>query len=127
MKPGIEAIGTLAILIKKELYLPIVGAIFFAETLSVIIQTGYFKYTRKKYGEGRRVFRMAPLHHHYEALGVHESKIVIRFWIVTALLSILALFLFRIRCPPPRSVSRRFCPRRPPRRRRCARPCPARG
>ncbi len=91
------AIGTLAILIKKELYLPVVGAIFFAETLSVIIQTGWFKYTRKKYGEGRRVFRMAPLHHHYEALGVHESKIVIRFWIVTALLSILAMFLFRIR------------------------------
>ena len=91
------AIGTLAILIKKELYLPLVGAIFFAETLSVIIQTSYFKYTRKKYGEGRRVFRMAPLHHHYEALGVHESKIVIRFWIVTALMSILTLFLFRIR------------------------------
>jgi phospho-N-acetylmuramoyl-pentapeptide-transferase len=91
------AIGTLAILIKKELYLPVVGAIFFAETLSVIVQTGYFKYTKRKYGEGRRVFRMAPLHHHYEALGVHESKIVIRFWIVTALLSILAMFLFRIR------------------------------
>ncbi|PAP75490.1 phospho-N-acetylmuramoyl-pentapeptide-transferase [Rubrivirga marina] len=91
------AIGTLAILIKKELYLPVVGAIFFAETLSVIIQTVWFKYTRKRYGEGRRVFRMAPLHHHYEALGVHESKIVIRFWIVTALLSILAMFLFRIR------------------------------
>ena len=91
------AIGTLAILIKKELYLPVVGAIFFAETLSVIVQTGYFKWTKRKYGEGRRVFRMAPLHHHYEALGVHESKIVIRFWIVTALLSILAMFLFRIR------------------------------
>ena len=91
------AIGTLAILIKKELYLPLVGAIFFAETLSVIIQTGYFKYTKKMTGEGKRVFRMAPLHHHYEALGVHESKIVIRFWIVTALLSILTLFLFRIR------------------------------
>ena len=91
------AIGTLAILIKKELYLPLVGAIFFAETLSVIIQTGYFKYTKKTTGEGKRVFRMAPLHHHYEALGVHESKIVIRFWIVTALLSILTLFLFRIR------------------------------
>ena len=91
------AIGTLAILIKKELYLPLVGAIFFAETLSVIIQTGYFKYTKKATGEGKRVFRMAPLHHHYEALGVHESKIVIRFWIVTALLSILTLFLFRIR------------------------------
>ena len=91
------AIGTLAILIKKELYLPVVGAIFFAETLSVIIQTTYFKYTKRKTGEGKRVFRMAPLHHHYEALGVHESKIVIRFWIVTALLSILAMFLFRIR------------------------------
>ena len=91
------AIGTLAILIKKELYLPLVGAIFFAETLSVIIQTGYFKYTKRMTGEGKRVFRMAPLHHHYEALGVHESKIVIRFWIVTALLSILTLFLFRIR------------------------------
>ena len=91
------AIGTLAILIKKELYLPIVGAIFFAETLSVIIQTGWFKYTKRRDGEGKRVFRMAPLHHHYEALGVHESKIVIRFWIVTALLSITALFLFRIR------------------------------
>ena len=91
------AIGTLAILVKKELYLPVVGAIFFAETVSVIVQTVYFKYTKRKYGEGRRVFRMAPLHHHYEALGVHESKIVIRFWIVTALLSILAMFLFRVR------------------------------
>ena len=91
------AIGTLAILIRKELYLPVVGAIFFAETVSVIVQTGYFKYTKRKYGEGRRIFRMAPLHHHYEAMGVHESKIVIRFWIVTALLSILTLFLFRIR------------------------------
>ena len=91
------AIGTLAILIRKELYLPVLGAIFFAETVSVIVQTGYFKYTKRKYGEGRRVFRMAPLHHHYEAMGVHESKIVIRFWIVTALLSILTMFLFRIR------------------------------
>lgn len=91
------AIATLAILIKKELYLPVVGAIFFAETLSVIIQTVYFKWTKRRTGEGKRVFRMAPLHHHYEALGVHESKIVIRFWIVTALLSILAMFLFRIR------------------------------
>lgn len=91
------AIGTLAILIKKELYLPLLCAIFVIETLSVIIQTSYFKYTRKKYGEGRRVFRMAPLHHHYEALGIHENKIVVRFWIVTALLVILTLFLLRIR------------------------------
>ncbi|MDX1438986.1 MAG: phospho-N-acetylmuramoyl-pentapeptide-transferase [Rubricoccaceae bacterium] len=91
------AIGTLAILIKKELYLPLLCAIFVIETVSVIIQTSYFKYTRKKYGEGRRVFRMAPLHHHYEALGVHENKIVVRFWIVTALLVILTLFLLRLR------------------------------
>lgn len=91
------AIATVAILIKKELYLPVLGAIFFAETASVIIQTLYFKYTKRRYGEGRRVFKMAPLHHHYEALGVHESKIVIRFWIVTALLVILTLFLLRIR------------------------------
>ncbi|MEM6326295.1 MAG: phospho-N-acetylmuramoyl-pentapeptide-transferase [Bacteroidota bacterium] len=90
-------VGTLAILIKKELYLPILCAIFFVEALSVIIQRGYFKYTRKTYGEGRRVFRMAPLHHHYEAAGIHESKIVIRFWIVTALMVILTIFLFRIR------------------------------
>jgi phospho-N-acetylmuramoyl-pentapeptide-transferase len=91
------AIATVAILIKKELYLPVLGAMFFAETASVIIQTAYFKYTKRRYGEGRRVFKMAPLHHHYEALGVHESKIVIRFWIVTALLVILTMFLLRIR------------------------------
>jgi phospho-N-acetylmuramoyl-pentapeptide-transferase len=91
------AVGTLAILIKKELYLPVLCAVFFAETVSVIVQTGWFKWTRRQTGTGRRVFRMAPLHHHYEALGVHESKIVIRFWIVSALLVILTLFLLRIR------------------------------
>ena len=91
------AVGTLAILIKKELYLPVLCAIFFAETVSVIVQTGYFKYSRARTGTGQRVFRMAPLHHHYEALGIHESKIVIRFWIVSALLVILTLFLLRIR------------------------------
>src|SRR5690606_24225479 len=73
------------------------GAIFFVETASVIVQTLYFKYTKRRTGEGRRVFKMAPLHHHYEALGVHESKIVIRFWIVTALLVILTLSLLRLR------------------------------
>src|SRR5690606_22474854 len=91
------AIATVAILVKKELYLPVLGGIFFVETASVIVQTAYFTYTKRRTGEGRRVFRMAPLHHHYEALGVHESKIVIRFWIVTALLVILTLFLLRIR------------------------------
>ncbi len=91
------AVGTLAILIKKELYLPVLCAVFFAETVSVIVQTGYFKWSRARTGTGVRVFRMAPLHHHYEAQGIHESKIVIRFWIVSALLVILTLFLLRIR------------------------------
>ncbi len=91
------AIGTLAIMIKKELLLPILCGIFFIETLSVIIQTGYFKYTKRKTGEGKRVFKMAPLHHHYEALGVHEAKIVVRFWIVTAMLVIATLLVLRIR------------------------------
>ncbi len=91
------AIGTTAVMIKKELLLPVLCAIFFVETLSVILQTGYFKYTKRKTGEGKRLFRMAPIHHHYEALGVHESKIVVRFWIVTALLVILTLLVLRIR------------------------------
>jgi phospho-N-acetylmuramoyl-pentapeptide-transferase len=91
------AIGVLAVLIKKELLLPFLCAVFFAETLSVIVQTVWFKYTRRRYGEGRRVFKMAPLHHHYEAVGVHESKIVIRFWTVTALFVILTLLILRIR------------------------------
>ncbi len=91
------AIGTLAIMIKKELLLPVLCGIFFVETLSVIIQTGYFKYTKRKTGEGKRVFKMAPLHHHYEALGVHEAKIVVRFWIVTAMLVIATLLVLRIR------------------------------
>ena len=91
------AIGTLALMIKIELLLPLLCGAFFVETLSVIIQTTWFKYTRKKTGEGQRVFRMAPIHHHYEALGIPESKIVIRFWIVTAILVIATLLTFRIR------------------------------
>jgi phospho-N-acetylmuramoyl-pentapeptide-transferase len=91
------AIGTLAILVKKELYLPVLCGIYVAETVSVILQTVYFKYTRRRTGEGRRLFRMAPLHHHYEAKGTHEAKIVVRFWIVTALLVILTMFLLRLR------------------------------
>jgi phospho-N-acetylmuramoyl-pentapeptide-transferase len=91
------ALGTLCVLIKKELLLPILGGIFLAETLSVIIQRYYFKYTRKKYGEGRRVFRMAPLHHHFELLGWSEPKIVMRFYIVAVLLAILSLTTFKVR------------------------------
>ena len=91
------AIGTLVILVKKEFLLPILGGIFFAETLSVIIQRLYFKYTKKKFGEGKRVFKMAPLHHHFEMLGVPESKIVTRFYIVAVILAILTFATFKVR------------------------------
>ncbi|MBU0519158.1 phospho-N-acetylmuramoyl-pentapeptide-transferase, partial [bacterium] len=91
------AIGTLAILIKKEFLLVIIGGIFVIEALSVIIQTGYFKYTRKRFGEGRRVFRMAPIHHHFEQIGWPESKIVVRFWIIQILLILISLTTFKIR------------------------------
>ena len=84
-------------MIKKELLLPILCAVFLWESLSVIIQTTYFRYTRKKTGKGKRVFRMAPIHHHYEAIGTHEAKIVIRFWLIAALAVIAALLVLRIR------------------------------
>ena len=90
------AVGALAIMIKKELLLPVLCFVFFVETLSVIVQTLYFKWSRARTGEGKRVFRMAPLHHHYEALGVPESKVVIRFWIVTAISTIAAILMLRI-------------------------------
>ena len=91
------AIGGLAILIKKEFLLPILGGVFFAETLSVIIQVSYFKYTKKKYGEGRRLFKMSPIHHHFEKLGWHESKIVTRFYIIAIMLAIITMTTFKIR------------------------------
>ncbi len=91
------AIGALCVLIKKELLLPTLGGVFFVETLSVIIQRVYFKYTKRKYGEGRRVFKMAPLHHHFEMLGWPEPKIVTRFYIVAILLMILSLATFKVR------------------------------
>lgn len=91
------AIGALCVLIKKELLLPTLGGVFLLETLSVIIQRGYFKYTRKKTGEGKRVFRMAPLHHHFEMLGWPEPKIVTRFYIIAILLMILSLATFKVR------------------------------
>jgi len=89
------AMGTVAVLLKKELLLLFIGGVFIAETLSVIIQTSYFKYTRKKYGEGRRIFKMAPLHHHYELKGWHETKVVVRFWIIGILLALLSLATFK--------------------------------
>ncbi len=91
------AIGGLMILIKKEFLLPIVGGVFFAETVSVIIQVMYFRYTKGKYGEGRRIFKMAPLHHHFEKSGWHESKIVTRFYIIAVILAIITMTTFKIR------------------------------
>ncbi len=91
------AIGALCVLIKKELLLPTLGGVFLAETVSVIVQRLYFKYTRKKYGEGRRVFKMAPLHHHFEMLGWPEPKIVTRFYIIAILMMIVSLATFKVR------------------------------
>jgi len=91
------AIGALCVLIKKEFLLPTLGGVFLVETLSVIIQRSYFKYTRRKYGEGRRIFKMAPLHHHFEMMGWPEPKIVTRFYIIAILLMILSLATFKIR------------------------------
>jgi phospho-N-acetylmuramoyl-pentapeptide-transferase len=91
------AIGALCVLMKKELLLPTLGGVFLMETVSVIVQRSYFKYTKRKYGEGRRVFRMAPLHHHFEMLGWSEPKIVTRFYIIAILLMILSLATFKVR------------------------------
>ncbi len=90
-------IGVSAVLIRKELLLPLLCGIFLAESLSVIIQRGWFKYTRRKYGEGRRVFLMAPLHHHYQKKGIPEPRIVTRFWIIGLLLAVSTLALLKIR------------------------------
>jgi len=92
-----STLGAIAVLIKKEILLIIIGGVFVAETLSVIIQTSYFKYTRKKYGEGRRVFKMAPLHHHFELKGWPEIKVVVRFWIIGILLAFMTMATFKIR------------------------------
>ena len=86
-------IGAVALMIHKELLLPILCGIFFIEALSVIIQTSYFKYTKNKYGEGRRFFRMAPLHHHFELVGWEEPKVIVRFWIAAALGGLLGIWV----------------------------------
>ena len=92
-----STLGTLAVLVKKEILLVLIGGVFVAEALSVIIQTSYFKFTRRKYGEGRRVFKMAPLHHHFELKGWHEAKVVTRLWIIGILLALFSLTTFKIR------------------------------
>jgi phospho-N-acetylmuramoyl-pentapeptide-transferase len=90
-------IASLAIMVRKELLIPIFCLAFFVELLSVMIQVSYFKYTKKKYGEGRRVFLMSPLHHHYQKLGYHESKIATRFWIVTLICVVLSVITLKMR------------------------------
>ena len=90
-------IAVIAIMVRKELLVPLLCGIFFAESISVMLQVGYFKHTKKKYGEGRRIFLMAPLHHHYQKKMYHESKIVTRFWIVGILLAILSIVTLKIR------------------------------
>jgi phospho-N-acetylmuramoyl-pentapeptide-transferase len=90
-------IAVIALIVRKELLIPILCGIFFAESLSVMIQVSYFKYTRKRYGEGKRIFLMSPLHHHYQKKGYHESKIVTRFWIVGILLAIITIVTLKIR------------------------------
>ncbi len=90
-------IATFAIAIRKELLIPILCGIFLIENLSVVLQVSYFKYTKRKYGEGRRIFKMSPLHHHYQKLGYHESKIVSRFWIVGIFLAVITMITLKLR------------------------------
>jgi phospho-N-acetylmuramoyl-pentapeptide-transferase len=90
-------IATLAIVIRKELLIPMLCGIFLIELLSVIMQVSYFKYTKKKFGEGKRIFLMSPLHHHFQKKGYHESKIVTRFWIICILLVVVSLVTLKLR------------------------------
>jgi phospho-N-acetylmuramoyl-pentapeptide-transferase len=90
-------IAAFAVAIRKELLIPIICGIFLIENVSVMMQVSYFKYTKKRFGEGRRIFKMSPLHHHYQKLGYHESKIVTRFWIVGIMLAILSVVTLKLR------------------------------
>jgi phospho-N-acetylmuramoyl-pentapeptide-transferase len=90
-------IAVMAIALRKELLIPVLCGVFLIEILSVMIQVYYFKYTKKKYGEGRRIFRMSPLHHHFQKLGMHEAKIVTRFWIVGVMLAVMTLITLKVR------------------------------
>jgi phospho-N-acetylmuramoyl-pentapeptide-transferase len=87
----------LDILVRKELLIPVLCGIFLVENLSVVMQVSYFKYTKRKYGEGRRIFLMSPLHHHFQKKGIHESKIVSRFWIVGIMLAVLSIVTLKLR------------------------------
>ena len=91
------AIAAVAIIIKMEMLIPILFGVFFAESLSVILQVSWFKYTKRKYGEGRRIFLMSPLHHHFQKLNIPESKITLRFWLVTIILVLIAIAMLKLR------------------------------
>ncbi|MBK8765241.1 MAG: phospho-N-acetylmuramoyl-pentapeptide-transferase [Burkholderiaceae bacterium] len=91
------ALGTVAVIVRQEIVLFIMGGVFVAETMSVMLQVGWFKYTKRRYGQGRRIFRMAPLHHHFEVGGVKESQVVVRFWIVTMMLVLFGLSSLKLR------------------------------
>lgn len=90
-------IAVMAIMVRKELLLPILCGVFVIENLSVVLQVGYFKYTKKRFGEGRRIFKMAPLHHHYQKKNMHEAKIVARFWIIGLMLAVLTILTLKLR------------------------------
>jgi phospho-N-acetylmuramoyl-pentapeptide-transferase len=90
-------IAVFAISIRKELLIPVLCGIFLIENLSVLIQVGYFKFSKRRFGEGRRVFLMAPLHHHFQKKGMHEAKIVSRFWIVAVLLAVISIVTLKLR------------------------------
>jgi phospho-N-acetylmuramoyl-pentapeptide-transferase len=91
------ALGTIAVIVRQEIVLAIMGGIFVAEALSVMVQVSYFKYTKRKYGEGRRILKMAPLHHHFEKSGWKETQVVVRFWIITMLLCLVGLSTLKLR------------------------------
>jgi phospho-N-acetylmuramoyl-pentapeptide-transferase len=90
-------VAVIALSIRKELLIPILCGVFLIENLSVILQVSYFKYTKRKYGEGRRIFKMSPLHHHYQKSEMHEAKIVTRFWLVGIILAIVTLATLKLR------------------------------
>ena len=90
-------IATFAIIIRKELLIPVLCGVFLVENVSVMLQVGWFKYTKKRTGEGKRIFLMAPLHHHYQKKGMHEAKIVSRFWIVGVILAVITIVTLKLR------------------------------
>src|SRR5690606_32043996 len=91
------ALGTIAVIVRQEIVFFIMGGVFVVETLSVMLQVTWFKYTKRRYGEGRRIFRMAPLHHHFEVSGWKETQVVVRFWIITMMLVLVGLSTLKLR------------------------------